>query len=118
MATIQEALERLAPSLEKELQPRLTGFMGAILRSYLPQTWVLHSESETASFTVDPHGKATVTPKAVAGADVTIEATQQILLRALESGRSSTATEKDFHVTFHTKKGKTAFEFLRKRFGF
>ena len=118
MNALAQALQKMAPDLEKELASRLQGFLGAILRSYLPQTWVLKSETESASMTVDRQGKATIVPHEVAGADVTIEAKQAVLLAALTQGASSKARSTDFHVTMHTGKGKTAFEFLRKRFGF
>lgn len=116
--TLAATLTKMAPDLEREVAPRLQGFMGAIMRSYLPQTWVLRSETETASLTVDKEGKATVTPRALPSPDVTIEAKEAVLLASLRQGASSKAKSTDFKVTMHTGKGKTAFEFLRKRFGF
>ncbi len=115
---VAATLKKMAPDLEREIAPRLQGFMGAIMRSYLPQTWVLRTESETVSLTVDRQGKATVTPKALPDPDVTIEAKQATMLTSLSQGSKTKARTSDFHVTMHTSKGKTAFEFLRTRFGF
>jgi hypothetical protein len=116
--SVAATLEKMGPDLEREIAPRLQGFMGSILRSYLPQTWVLRTESETASLTVDRQGKATITPKALPNPDVTIQAKRSILLASLTQGSKARAATSDFHVTMHTSKGKTAFEFLRQRFGF
>ncbi|MGI0140319.1 MAG: hypothetical protein ACREBT_04115 [Thermoplasmata archaeon] len=117
MNDLSTALTRMVPALERQIRPRLEGFVGSMVRSYLPQTWVFEAEGEAASLTVDREGNASVAAHALPAPDVTIQAKREILLAALTRGREASAHESDFHITTHTPKGRTAFSFLRQRFG-
>lgn len=117
MGTLEQALTGLVPGIEKELASRLQGFFGSLLRGYLPQRWVFQTEAETATLTVDRQGTAHVTAGPGDAPDVTIEAKRDILVAAITRGKGSNAHARDFRITTHTKKGETAFRFLRDRFG-
>ena len=73
MSCVEEVLQGVARVLETEVKNRLRGFFGAMLRHYLPQTWVFRTEDGTASLRVDEHGAVTVASGALAPADVTVE---------------------------------------------
>lgn len=88
------------------------------MRSYLPQVWVFASEKEEASLIVDRHGSVTVSPRAVTPTDVTVRARHATLLQVLTRGRGRGFRTKDFEVTVHTRPGRVAFDFLRRRLGF
>jgi hypothetical protein len=117
MRSVEELLAQRAPEIEAEVQRRLTGLFGGMLRAYLPQTWVFRTEEGTASIRVDAAGKATVTNGAAEGADVTVAVGHAKLEAALTSGSRGAAAPGPVHVETHTAKGRAAFSFLRDRFG-
>jgi len=116
MTSTAETLGKAAPSLEAEVKTRLGGFLGGIVRSYLPQTWVFRTEQDAATLEVDPSGRVTVTPTAAASPDVTIELAHGELASLLSS-RGKAAPVDRIKVTPHTPKGRTAFDYLRGRLG-
>ncbi len=117
MASVDELLGRIAPEIESEVRSRLAGFLGGMLRHYLPQTWVFRTDAGTASLSVDGHGSVTVRPGAASPADVTVDVTYDRLEAALSRRARAIAPEDRFDVTTHTAKGKAAFGFLRDRLG-
>jgi hypothetical protein len=117
MASIAGILERLAPSIESEVRSRLQGFLGGILRGYLPQTWVFRTEQETASLVVERDGKVAVVPAAAPSPDVTIEIGHDRLAAALTTRSREGLPPGPMTVTPHTAKGRTAFDYLRGRLG-
>jgi hypothetical protein len=112
-----EALAQAAPSLEAEVKTRLGGFLGGIVRSYLPQTWVFRTPGDAASLTVDGTGHVTVSPAALDNPDVTIELAAGALPQLLASRGKAAGPPAGVRVTTHTPKGKTAFDYLRGRLG-
>lgn len=114
MPTVEELLAPIAASAQREIQSRLGGFFGAMLRHYLPQVWVFRTERGTASICVSADGTAVVAPGAVAPTDVTVEVGHERLHAALTS---RTRAEGPLTVTPHTAKGRAAFDYLRPRLG-
>ncbi|MFZ0891154.1 MAG: hypothetical protein WB778_02925 [Thermoplasmata archaeon] len=110
-------LAGLAPELEARLQQQLTGFTGALLKSYLPQVWVFQTEQDTASLTVANDGHVSITASAASQPDVTIATSHERLSIALKTRDRSKVPPGPMTVTPHTSKGRTAFEFTRSRLG-
>ncbi|HTP53521.1 MAG TPA: hypothetical protein VML94_00955 [Thermoplasmata archaeon] len=116
MPTVEELLGPVAASAQKEVQSRLHGFFGGMLRQFLPQIWVFRTERGVASLCVAADGSATVRSGAVEPADVTIEVGHDRLTSALTS-RGRTSVPGPFAATPHTARGRTAFDYLRSRLG-
>lgn len=120
MSCIVGLLRNAAPALEAQVQSRLQGFFGAMLRHYLPQIWVFRTEEEVASLEVDPGGHVAVHDGARVPPDVTIEVGHERLRRALGERTRPAPTSGPparFAVTTHTAKGKAAYGLLRDRLG-
>jgi hypothetical protein len=112
-----ELLAPIAPSVETEVRSRLGGFLGGMLRAYLPQAWVFTTDRGTASLIVEPDGRTRVVPGAAPDPDVTIELPFERLEAALATRRPGTVPPGSMKVTPHTSKGRTAFDYLRSRLG-
>jgi len=117
MSCVVELLEGVGRDAEPQIRGQLGGFFGAIVRQYLPQTWVFRTEDGAASFHVDPTGYVTVTPGASSPVDVTIEIGHERLKTALKTRRKESTAPGPLHVTAHTAKGRAAFDYLRGRLG-
>ncbi|HTT16377.1 MAG TPA: hypothetical protein VMH49_03350 [Thermoplasmata archaeon] len=117
MSCLAGLLANASRSIETELQPRLQGLFGGIVRALLPQTWVFRSEREVVSLVVDPSGRATVVPGASPSPDVTVEGPHDALRDVLSGARGRAAPPSSVRVTPVTSKGRTAFDYLRGRFG-
>ena len=118
MSCIEGLLRDSGPALEQRLHTRLQGFFGAMLRHYLPQTWVFRTEGEVASLCVDEMGSVRVFAGTRSPADVTIEVAHDRLHHALTQ-RSAPPGEPEgsVAVTTHTAKGKAVYGLLRDRLG-
>lgn len=104
--------------VESELKPKLNGFFtGPIVRGYLPQCWVIKTEKETVTFSLDNNGNTSVKTGAGSRPDVTIDIDHEYLSEALATRNQPSFVPKKSDITFHSQKGKTAFNFLRQRFG-
>jgi hypothetical protein len=117
MDELEGALTELARRLEPEVQSRLHGFLGGILRAYLPQTWVFRSGAESASLTVDEAGHASVRPNALPKPDVTVELPRERLKELLVTRTPTPGLASETKVTTHSSKGQAAFGYLRGRLG-
>jgi hypothetical protein len=117
MSCVETVLRGVARDLETEVQNRLKGFFGGMLRHYLPQTWVFRTEDGTASLRVDERGQVTVAPGALAPADVTVEVGHDRLKQMLTTRARDPHPSGPLNVTTHSAKGKAAFGFLRERLG-
>lgn len=118
MTELLTALQEIAPPLQKELQGRLASFAGMFIVGYLPQTWAFVTKEGSAALSVDKKGIVTVTPGAPPSPDVSVEWGNAALVAALLRQKRSPAPEDPaLRVTPHTPKGKTAYDFLRSRFG-
>jgi hypothetical protein len=114
---VQKLLDTVGREVQPELQSRLRGFFGGMVRAYLPQTWVFVTEDGTASLHVDRAGAVTVTSGALASPDVTVEIGHDRLKAALLTRRKEAVPPGPLTVTPHTAKGRTAFGYLRERLG-
>jgi hypothetical protein len=118
MSCIKSLLESVCIEVESELKPKLSGFLtGVLISGYLPQHWVFKTESEKVTFSVDRNGNASVKNKGVSKPDVTIDTDHDFLAEVLRTRVHPSHQPKRFKITRHTSKGKTAFDFLRGRFG-
>lgn len=118
MSCIEALLRESAPALETQVRSRLGGFFGAILRQYLPQTWVFRTETEVASLHVDAQGSVGVTAGERLPADVTIELEHERLRRALTRQPAPPhEEERPVRITAHTAKGKATYGLLKDRLG-
>jgi hypothetical protein len=118
MSELKEIFESLCPEVEKELRPKLKSIlMGPFIRGHLPQSWVFRTEKETVTFSVDKKGNAVVKEGAEENPDVTIDLDHGYLVEALKTRKQPEKLSEKNDIRFHTKKGETAFNFLKKRFG-
>jgi hypothetical protein len=117
MSDVEKLLREAAREIEPQLQHRLKGFLGGIIRSYLPQTWVFQTEAGTASLVVERDGTTSVVGGASPHPDVTVEIPHDRLVAALKTRDATKVPPGPLTVTPHTSKGKTAFDFLRGRLG-
>ncbi|MCI4335775.1 MAG: hypothetical protein L3K17_01060 [Thermoplasmata archaeon] len=103
--------------VEAQIKPQLTGFFGAVIRSYLPQRWVFQTEEGAATLNVDAHGAVTVLAGAQPQPDVTVRIGHAKLAAALTHRRAGGLPPGPVDVKAHTPKGQTAFDFARRRLG-
>jgi hypothetical protein len=117
MSCVEALLRRVAQDAEPEIQQRLHGLFGGMIRAYLPQTWVFRTEDGVATLRVDAAGKFSVESGEATLADVTVEIGHARLKAALTTRRREAVPSGPLAVTPHTAKGRTAFEYLRGRLG-
>jgi len=117
MSCIEEALRAAGREFEPDIRARLSGFLGGMLRHYLPQTWVFRTEDGIASLTVDGTGAVSVVSGAAPHPDVTIEVPHDRLRAALKERQRAAVPPDEVHVMAHSAKGKAAFDYLRGRLG-
>jgi hypothetical protein len=113
-----ELLAPMSPRVEAELKPRLQGFLGGIIRAYLPQHWVFETETEKATVTIAKDGGVSVAPGAVDQPDVTVRAPRSQVEAIAKGGPPPARRPDDVQVAAHTARGRAALEQVRKRFGF
>jgi hypothetical protein len=117
VSCVEELLRKVGRDVQPEVQSRLSGFFGGLLRTYLPQTWVFVTEDGTASLLVDRAGAVSVTAGALPSPDVTVEVGHDRLRAALLTRRKDAGPPGPLTVIPHTAKGRTAFAYLRDRLG-
>ncbi|HTZ62067.1 MAG TPA: hypothetical protein VMC82_05455 [Thermoplasmata archaeon] len=117
MSCLEGLLEEAGRRFEPELQRRLGGLLGGLLRNYLPQAWVFETDAETVTLRVDASGHVTVGKGADPHPDVTIEIPHDRLAAALKTRDPAKVPPGPLSVTPHTAKGKAAFDYLRSRIG-
>ncbi len=117
MTCILETISRMCPEIEGQLKPSLQGLTGLVVRSQLPQTWVLATESDMVTLNVDSNGNVRAFAGYAPQPDVTIKTSHALLSAALTTRTRASIPAGPFHVEYHTPKGKRAFEFLRGRLG-
>jgi len=110
-------LRSVCPEIEGELRPSLKGLKGALIRGYLPQTWVFRTERETVTLRVDDDGSASAKAGGAEEPDVVISMDHELLTLALESRESPEGDFEPPTIEYGTRKGRTAFKFLRKKLG-
>lgn len=119
MSCIQGILSSICPEVENEVKQALRGFIkGPIVRGYLPQSWVLRTEKETVTFSVDSMGNARALNGTPPNPDVIIDWKHDYAAIALRNrSKVGIPPGEQPRVTFLTKEGRTAFGFLRGRLG-
>jgi hypothetical protein len=117
VSELKELLRSAGRSLEPEIQRRLGGLLGGIIRAYLPQAWEFTTDRGDATLTVDPAGKVSVSDGRADHPDVTIEIPFELLQKALTTRQRDGLPAGPVHVTPHTQKGRAAFDYLRGRIG-
>jgi hypothetical protein len=117
MSELTKLLEDAAHQLEPEIQRRLQGLLGGIVRAYLPQLWLFRTDQGTASLTVSSSGAVSVAGGEAAHPDVTIELPMDLLKKALTARRADGVPRGPVKATPHTAKGRAAFDYLRGRLG-
>ncbi|HTT73806.1 MAG TPA: hypothetical protein VMG99_06645 [Thermoplasmata archaeon] len=117
MGEVESLLAQTAREFQPQIQTRLRGFFGGMIRHYLPQAWVFTTETETATLRVDADGAVSVVAGPVPAPDVTIEIPTARLVAALTRRAASAVPPGPLTVTPHTAKGKAAFDYLRSRLG-
>ena len=117
MSCVEELLRQTGRQFEPELQHRLKGLFGGLIRGYLPQVWVFETDDGTASLLVDKTGTVSVVSGTAPHPDVTVEIPHDRLAIALRTRDRAAVPPGPLTVTPHTGKGKTAFDYLRSRLG-
>jgi hypothetical protein len=118
VSELESLLATLRPDIESQIKPHLHGFFGRIVRGYLPQVWAFKTETESASLTVSEEGAVVTSDGVPRHYDVLIKWSQEQLTAALRTrDRSQIPPGAAPSVKFGTHSGKTAFGFLRSKFG-
>lgn len=117
MSCVEGLLRDAGREFEPELNNRLKGVFGGIIRAYLPQIWVFETEDGSASLHVSRLGEVSVTAGSSPHPDVTVKIPHDRLVAALKTRNRDTVPPGPLTVTPHTAKGKTAFDYLRSRLG-
>jgi len=117
MSCTRELLAEAGRGVEAQLKPQLEGLFGGVVRSYLPQRWVFVTEEGSTTLVVEATGAVRVEDGADPSPDVTIEIGHDKLAQALRSRRREGLPPGPVRVTPRTAKGRTAFDFTRRRLG-
>jgi hypothetical protein len=115
---LESLLSSLRPEIESQVKPHLHGFFGRIVRGYLPQVWAFKTEVESASLTVSAVGSVRISTGVARDSDVVVTWSQRQLLAVLRTrDHAHAARGAAPSIEFRSHRGKTAFSFLRSRFG-
>ncbi len=117
MSCLVELLSEAGKGVEAQLKPQLSGFFGGVVRSYLPQRWVFVTEEGSATLGVETDGVVWARPGAEPSPDVTIRTSHAKLAQALKTRAREGLPPDPVNVTAHTTRGRTAFDFTRRRLG-
>lgn len=117
MSCLVELLSEAGKGVEAQLKPQLAGFFGGVVRSYLPQRWVFVTEEGSATLGVETDGVVWARPGAEPSPDVTIRTSHAKLAQALKTRAREGLPPDPVNVTAHTTRGRTAFDFTRRRLG-
>ncbi len=118
MGQVEDLLQGFCVEAEAELRPRLQGFTGMILGSFLPQVWVFETESECVTVRAAPDGRISIIPADGLQRDLTIKWREDLLCNVLKTRSKTGVPEGEVpEVVRHTQKGSAAFNYLRGRLG-
>jgi len=118
MTSLIDTFAPLCSEVEREIKKALSGILtGVFIRGYLPQNWIFKTENETITFSVSSTGDTSVMTGASDSPDVTIEIDHDYLVSAIQNRSQPSFKPQRFEISLHTPKGKTAFNYLRDRFG-
>jgi hypothetical protein len=119
MARIRPLLDALVPEVQREAEQALSGLLtGAVVRGYLPQSWVFETEGEVVTFHVDRAGRARTIEGAVDDPDVGIRGPSEDLAAVLRDRQMPEGSGQRIMYRHYTRKGRAAWTFLKDRFGF
>ena len=118
MSCIIGLLDGVCAEIESQLRPRLSGFQRFLIGQFLPQIWVFETEDQVVSLVVDRQGNAFTQAMNRGDRDVTIRWKHEYLASVLKFRSTACVPQGERPtITFHTPKGRTAFDFLRRRLG-
>ena len=119
MSTIKPLLENLTYEVQNKVKPALSNFLtGGIVRNYLPQAWIFETESEILTFHVDKQGNAKILKGANRQPDVTVKGPHSDISTILSVRQVPPGADRRINILHHTQKGRTAWNYLGKHFGF
>lgn len=112
-------LTAVCTDVEQGLQPHLSNFIkGAIVRSGLPQNWLIKTESEVLTFSISTEGRARVSEGAVPNPDGVIEWNHDYLASVLRNRSSQEIPGGEAPtITTFTMKGQVGLDILKKHLG-
>ena len=111
-------LDGICAEIESQLRSRLSGTQRPLIVQFLPQIWVIETEDQVVSLVVDRQGNVFTQAVNRGDRDVTIRWKHEYLASALKTRSTAYVPHGEVPtITFHTQKGRTAFDFLRKRLG-
>lgn len=118
MSCITSLLEGACTEIESQLRPRLSGNQRFLIAGFLPQVWVFETEDQVVSIVVDRQGNAFTQALNRGNRDVTFRWKNEYLASVLIR-KSAVYVPQGEHptITFHTQKGRAAFELLSPRLG-
>jgi len=118
MSCLNELFQPICQEVEGQVKKYLRGILSAgFIKPYLPQHWVFITEQETVTFMVDKKGNTSVASAVSETPDVTIKIDHDFLAQAIKTREKPDFEPSNFDVSFQTKKGETAFGYLRKHLG-
>lgn len=118
MPSIRPLLDALVPGVEAEARQVLSNpLTSAIVRGYLPQSWVFETGAETVTFQVDRDGNARTVEGAVADPDVGVRGPAEDLAAVLRDRRLPEGAGRRIEYRHYTGKGRAAWTLLKSRFG-
>ncbi len=119
MTTIKPLLDQMTGEVQSKVKRALSGLLsGALVRGYLPQSWVFETESEIITFHVDSNGNARTLVGASGQRDITVRGPGSDLSIVLGNHQIPPGAEQRIKIIHHTEKGRTAWNYLKGRFGF
>jgi hypothetical protein len=117
MSCLVALLSDAAKAVEAQLKPQLSGFFGGVVRSYLPQRWVFETDDGVATLGVESSGAVWAKAGADPTPDVVIRTSHAKLAHALTTRSREGLPPGEVTVEAKTSKGRTAFDFTRRRLG-
>ena len=118
MTCLNEIFQPICQEVQTQVKKYLSGILSAgFIKPYLPQHWVFITESETITFMVEKKGNTSVVDGESETPDVTIKIDHDFLCQALKTRERPDFEPSNYDISFQTKKGETAFNYLRKHLG-
>lgn len=111
-------LTNRAKDLAIAARQQLNGPFADLIRSFLPQTWIIQTESGLLSLTMDSTGNVELKVNSDDSYDVLVIASTEELLKAQEQAATGSPPPAPIgKVQFGSDSGQIAYAFLRTRFG-
>ena len=118
MNGLEELFSPIAQEVEAQVKKYLKGLLSAgMIKPYLPQHWLFETEKETVTLCMNRNGDTSVAQGQKDPIDVIINIDHDFLSKALETRERPDFEPETFDVSFKTKKGETAFGYMKKHLG-